>query len=39
MTKAEMTVNISHDGGTFEWAGTGLRSVFRQTKRAFDPEV
>jgi hypothetical protein len=35
--KAEMTFSVSRDGGAFEWAGTGLRSVFCQTQRVFDP--
>ena len=37
MIKTEMTFSVSRDGGAFEWAGTGLRSVFCQTKRVFDP--
>ena len=31
-----MTFSVSRDGGAFEWAGDGLRSVFCQRWRVFD---
>jgi predicted NAD/FAD-binding protein len=31
-----MTFSVSRDGGAFEWAGDGLRSVFCQPWRVFD---
>jgi predicted NAD/FAD-binding protein len=31
-----MTFSVSRDGGAFEWAGDGLRSVFCQPRRVFD---
>jgi predicted NAD/FAD-binding protein len=31
-----MTFSVSRDGGAFEWAGDGLRSVFCQLRRVFD---
>ena len=31
-----MTFSVSRDGGAFEWAGDGLRSVFCQPQRVFD---
>ncbi|KAH9980028.1 hypothetical protein BGW80DRAFT_1272690 [Lactifluus volemus] len=34
--KTQMTFSVSRDGGAFEWAGDGLRSVFCQPKRVFD---
>jgi predicted NAD/FAD-binding protein len=34
--KTQMTFNVSRDGGAFEWAGDGLRSVFCQPRRVFD---
>jgi predicted NAD/FAD-binding protein len=34
--KTQMTFSVSRDGGAFEWAGSGLRSVFCQPKRVFD---
>jgi predicted NAD/FAD-binding protein len=33
----QMTFSVSRDGGAFEWAGDGLRSVFCQPRRVFDP--
>jgi predicted NAD/FAD-binding protein len=35
--KTDMTFSVSRDGGVFEWAG--LRTVFCQTKRVFDPRM
>jgi predicted NAD/FAD-binding protein len=32
----QMTFSVSRDGGAFEWAGDGLRSVFCQPKRVLD---
>lgn len=32
-----MTFSVSRDGGAFEWGGDGLRSVFCQLGRVFDP--
>jgi hypothetical protein len=34
--KTQMTFSVSRDGGAFEWAGDGLRSVFCQPRRVFD---
>jgi predicted NAD/FAD-binding protein len=34
--ETEMTFSVSRDGGVFEWAGDGLRSVFCQPRRVFD---
>jgi predicted NAD/FAD-binding protein len=34
--ETEMTFSVSRDGGAFEWAGDGLRSVFCQPRRVFD---
>lgn len=31
-----MTFSVSRDGGAFEWAGDGLRSVFCQPRRVLD---
>lgn len=36
MIKTQMTFSVSRDGGAFEWAGDGLRSVFCQPRRVFD---
>jgi len=36
MIETEMTFSVSRDGGAFEWAGDGLRSVFCQPRRVFD---
>ncbi|KAI0059599.1 FAD/NAD(P)-binding domain-containing protein [Artomyces pyxidatus] len=35
--KTEMTFSVSRDAGAFEWAGDGLRAVFCQPLRVFDP--
>jgi len=37
LIKTNMTFSVLCDGGTFEWAGASLRSVFCQMKRIFDP--
>jgi predicted NAD/FAD-binding protein len=34
--ETEMTFSVSRDGGAFEWAGDGLRSVFCQPGRVLD---
>ncbi|KAF8490829.1 hypothetical protein F5888DRAFT_1637936 [Russula emetica] len=34
--KSQNTFSVSRDGGAFEWAGYGLRSVFCQPRRVFD---
>jgi predicted NAD/FAD-binding protein len=34
--ETEMTFSVSRDGGAFEWAGDGLRSVFCQLGRVLD---
>ncbi|KAG6816409.1 hypothetical protein H0H87_006213 [Tephrocybe sp. NHM501043] len=36
---SEMTFSVSRDGGTFEWAGKNLFTVFCQSKNLFDPAV
>ena len=36
MIKTQMTFSVSRDGGAFEWAGDGLRSVLCQPRRVFD---
>ncbi|KAI0042044.1 FAD/NAD(P)-binding domain-containing protein [Auriscalpium vulgare] len=35
----EMTFSVSRDGGAFEWAGDGIRSVFCQPWRVFEPRM
>jgi hypothetical protein len=34
--KTQITFGVSRDGGAFEWASDGLRSVFCQPQRVFD---
>lgn len=34
-----MTFSVSRDGGTFEWAGKNLFTVFCQPSRLFDPTM
>lgn len=35
----EMTFSVSRDSGLFEWAGTGLDSLFCQRKHLFSPRM